>query len=201
MLPHPRSARPPRHPLRPEDGPELGDLIEAANHVATTARNLLTSMLAAGLTIATTMLASSDEALLRDSIEVMDAIGIKTRLSLIFLLVPVFFVFVHLNALMKLFLLHRRLGAVEEEMVRRKIPDGEKIRWRRLVHGFGFAQIHLPPENGRAARDVLHHHLQRFLMWVAIVLARRRPRLGKTVRQFPPEHRFARGLAVRNGPG
>lgn len=153
---------------RTERLPELNDLVSAANDVAQTARNLLTTMVAVALAMAATMLAASDEALLRDSFVAVEGLQIKARLSLVYLLTPMLFVFMHVHALLQLRLLDVRLKTLETDMAGRGFAPDERAHWRHLVHGFAFAQFLLPFHGG--GRTSAYWWIARVISWVAIVV-------------------------------
>jgi uncharacterized protein YjbI with pentapeptide repeats len=130
-------------------------------------------MLAIALTLAATMIASTDEAILRDSSEVLLSLGIKAKLSTTYLVAPVIFAFMHINALLQLYLLRNRLVGVEQEMQRQRLRPIERIRWRRLVHGFAFAQALLGSDghHDRDWEERIHRTLLVAMSWLAIVAA------------------------------
>jgi hypothetical protein len=72
---------------QPEE-PSLGNMVQAANDVAKTARALLAAVLAVALTLAATMIAATDEALFRDAAKVLPSLGVEIRLSTAFSIAP-----------------------------------------------------------------------------------------------------------------
>jgi len=149
----------------------LDKLIAGTNDVAATARTILTAMLVVAVTMAATMIAATDEALLRDSAEVFPNLGVKIKLSTAYVMAPIIFAFLHANALLQLHLLWQRLDGVEVEMRQLGINTRECARWRRTIHGLAFAQLMLGRENhdGSPLLAGVHRLLMAFLSWVAIV--------------------------------
>ncbi len=157
---------------KPPAKPELKDLVSAANEVAKTARDVLTAMLVVALTLAATMIAATDEALLRDSAEVFPGLGARVKLSTVFLLAPIVFTFLHANALLQLHLLAGRVRALDEEMKAQGLIDAARKPWRRMIHGFAFAQLLAGDDShGGGWGERLHRILLAFVSWLTIVAA------------------------------
>lgn len=148
--------------------PELKDLVSAANEVAKTARDVLTAMLVVALTLAATMIAATDEALLRDTAEVFPGLGVKVRLSTIFLLAPIVFVFLHANALLQLHLLAGRIRGLNAQMEAQGLDETARRSWRRMIHGFAFAQLLAGEDGHGGAGEKAHRTLLAVMSWLAI---------------------------------
>lgn len=150
--------------------PQLEKLVGAITESAQTARNVLGAMLAVALTITATMIATTDEAIFRDGAEIFPSLGVRIKLSTAYALIPPVFVFLHLNALLQLRLLAERLRAFEAQMRQDNFSQAERRAWRRLIHGFAFAQLLAGTEtNGtRNAVDIPHRLLLAFVSWLAI---------------------------------
>jgi len=145
---------------RPPPEPGLDMMVSAANEVAKTARVLLAAMLTVAITMAATMIAATDEALFRDAAKVFPSLGVEIRLSTAYALAPPLFLFLHVNALLQLHLLAKRLTALEAALPRR---PAERERWRGLVHGIAFAQI-LTSEHA----DRPHRFLLNFISYISV---------------------------------
>jgi uncharacterized protein YjbI with pentapeptide repeats len=157
---------------KPSNAPGLDKLVAGANEVAGTARTLFTAMLAVAVTMAATMIAATDEALLRDSAEVFPSLGVRVKLSTAYLMAPIIFLFLHANALLQLHLLGKRLRGLEAEMERLGLPELDRAAWRRTVHGFAFAQAMLGSDaHGPESRlEWLHRLLLAAMSWLAVAV-------------------------------
>lgn len=153
-----------REMKKPEQ-PGLDKLVAAISEAAQTARTVLTGMLVVALTLTATMIAATDEALFRDAAEVFPALGVKIRLSTAFTLAPPVFAFLHINAMLQLHLLAGRLRALEAAMQANALPACDRAEWRRLIHGFAFAQL-LASEPG--ARHLPHRILLAVVSWFSV---------------------------------
>jgi uncharacterized protein YjbI with pentapeptide repeats len=151
---------------RPEK-PGLDKMVTAISESAQTARSVLTGMLLVALTLTATLIAATDDALFRDSAEVFPSLGVKIKLSTAFALAPPVFAFLHINALLQLHLLARRLRVFEAAMFADNLPACDRAAWRRLIHGFSFAQL-LTPEIGLG--HLPHRLLLGAVSWFAVVL-------------------------------
>lgn len=145
--------------------PDLGQRVAAINDVAKTARTLLTSMAAIAVAMAATMIAATDEAIFRDSAKVFPSLSVEIRLSTAYTLAPVLFVFLHLNALLQLHLLTRRLCAFQDALTKQGCNADERQSWLRQLHGLSFAQMLLPDLQPGASRA-----LQGLATWISVVV-------------------------------
>ncbi len=132
--------------------PPLDKMVQAANEVAQTARTLLASMLAAAITLSATMIAATDEALFRDAAKVFPSLGVEIRLSTAYTLAPPLFWFLHVNALVQLHLLAKRLRALDVAIGQR---HADRAAWRGQVHGIAFAQLLTGESDGNLHRPLL----------------------------------------------
>lgn len=146
------------------EGPDLGARIGAINDVAKTVRALLTSMAAVAVGMAATMVAATDEAIFRDAAKVFPSLSVEIRLSTAFTLAPPIFAFLHLNALLQLHLLTRRLRAFVAVLDAEKSSPEDRESWFRQMHGLSFVQMLLPQAQGRVSTG-----LQGMATWISVV--------------------------------
>ena len=157
--------------------PSLSDLVKSINDTAQTARNVLTAMLVVAVSLTATVIATTDLALLRDSADVLPSLGVRLPVTVMYALAPPVFVFLHVNALLQLHLLAGRLAVFEDELKALTV-ETDRRRWRQLLHGFAFVQLHAGAESRAAtsgsealpARFVsdLGRMLLRFVVMVSI---------------------------------
>jgi uncharacterized protein YjbI with pentapeptide repeats len=145
----------------PVESPSLDKMVQAANDVAQTARTLLTAMLAVAVTLAATMIAATDEALFRDAAKVFPSLGVEIRLSTAFTLAPPLFCFIHVNALLQLHLLAKRLRALDAAITQR---NADRKGWLGQVHGIAIAQLLTGESEGR-----MHRQLLSLVTWLAVM--------------------------------
>lgn len=153
-----------RSPALSESAPDLAHRVSAINDVAKTVRTLLTSMAAVAIAIAATMIAATDEAIFRDSAKVFPSLSVEIRLSTAFTLAPPIFVFLHLNALLQLHLLTRRLRAFLAALEEGQHDEQSREAWLRQMHGLSFMQMLLPDRQGGISRL-----LQATASWISVV--------------------------------
>ncbi|MBR9971085.1 pentapeptide repeat-containing protein, partial [Magnetospirillum sulfuroxidans] len=151
-------------PALSESAPDLAQRVSAINDVAKTVRTLLASMAAVAVAMAATMIAATDEAIFRDSAKVFPSLSVEIRLSTAFALAPPIFVFLHLNALLQLHLLTRRLRAFLALTEERPHTEQSRDAWQRQVHGLSFVQMLLPDRQGGISRL-----LQAVASWISVV--------------------------------
>lgn len=151
-------------PALSESAPDLAQRVSAINDVAKTARTLLTSMAAVAVAMAATMIAATDEAIFRDSAKVFPSLSVEIRLSTAFTLAPPVFVFLHLNALLQLHLLTRRLRACLTLLNEGRHDEYSRDAWLRQLHGLSFVQMLLPDRQGGIGRL-----LQAIASWLSVV--------------------------------
>lgn len=126
----------------------LNDIIASVNDAAITARNVTNVTLGTAVTLVATILASSDEAILRNQLAMPFGIGVSIRLSIAYALMPVVFVFLHGNLLLQFHVLMERLQLFDARL-KEAYPYNktERDRWRRKLHGFAFVQFHTDDED------------------------------------------------------
>lgn len=147
-----------------ETSPDLAQRVSAINDVAKTVRTLLTSMAAVAIAMAATMIAATDEAIFRDSAKVFPSLSVEIRLSTAFTLAPPIFVFLHLNALLQLHLMTRRLRAFLAALDDGRHDEHSREAWLRQLHGLSFVQMLLPDRQGSIGRL-----LQAIASWISVV--------------------------------
>jgi uncharacterized protein YjbI with pentapeptide repeats len=144
--------------------PPLEKLVGAINDVAQTARTLFTALLATAVGMASTVLATTDLALLHESFELSSALGIKISVVHVYAFAPPVFLFLHVNGLLQLHLLRLRLRALNDELIRGKATADERTAWYRLLHGFVFVQM-FSREGATRSSQVL----MRMMAWLTLV--------------------------------
>ncbi|CAA7617250.1 membrane hypothetical protein [Magnetospirillum sp. LM-5] len=147
------------------DRPDLTSRVTAVNDVAKTARALLAALLVVAVTLAATMIAATDEALFRDAAKVFPSLSVEIRLSTAYALAPPVFLFLHMNALLQLRLLTRRLEALRGELAGLALSAEDRRAWAGQVHGLAFAQMRLTDGEAGWGR-----RLQVLITWISVVL-------------------------------
>ena len=89
---------------------EIDQLISSINEVAQSSRAVLAGLMFVALTIVATVLATTDQSVLRNSVEIAPQLGISLPVTLIHLLAPPVFLFLHVSALLQLDVLNQRLA-------------------------------------------------------------------------------------------
>jgi uncharacterized protein YjbI with pentapeptide repeats len=145
--------------------PGLTELLRAVNETAVTSRNIVTALLATAITLAATIIASSDEAILRDTLQAPFSISASVRLSTAYALMPPVFLFLHINALLQLKLLKERLDAFKAA-----IPTATERDWWRCLHGLAFVQSWIGDDTGDRLRDRLYRCLLTTVGFTSIAL-------------------------------
>ncbi len=149
--------------------PDLKDLVEAVNDTSRTARNVVNAMLVVAVTLGATIIGTTDEALLRETTEVIPTLGVSISLVTMYSLAPLVFLFLHANALLQLQVLIKHLTAFKKELNEVcKNDDDAKEKWRQMLHGFAFTQHH-GSRNLETTRNLVDSG-QSFLQWAMIML-------------------------------
>ncbi|HEY4162994.1 MAG TPA: pentapeptide repeat-containing protein [Dongiaceae bacterium] len=115
--------------------PSVSDLLASLNDTADTSRNVLTALLGIVLLLAATILASSDQAILRDALDAPFGINAQLRLSIAYILMPPIFLFIHAHALLQLKILQSRL-----QLFLKLIRSAGSKDWRQCISGFALLQ-------------------------------------------------------------
>lgn len=143
----------------------LPDIVSSVNDAAATARNVTTAMLGTAVTLAATILASTDEAILRDQLSAPFGISASISLHVAYALMPLVFLFLHVNGLLQLHVLTERIELFEK-MLKDHVPDvSERDRWRRRLHGFAFVQYFTDDELSKSNLNQLLEYIRNSLLW------------------------------------
>ena len=149
---------------REERGPSIEKRLDAVNAATITARNTTTAMLVLAITLAATVVATDDFAILLGTVKVLPELGVELPVVVAFLVAPPVFIFLHANVLLQLEVLAERLRSFYEA-----IPYGSDATWADLVHGFAFTQFHRPPPATTVEKSFLSpDRLHRFFLWIII---------------------------------
>lgn len=145
-------------PARPMDPEYRNALIASINATASQARLVLASMLVVAVSLAATVIGTTDEAILYDSADVLPALGVRLPVLTMYALAPPVFVFLHVTALLKLDLLGERVKLLDQ------LPGPERRRALHLLDGFPL--LRLLAGGGSLANALL----LRLVAWLSIVL-------------------------------
>nr|WP_298685824.1 pentapeptide repeat-containing protein [uncultured Dongia sp.] len=151
----------------------LEGYIESANEAAGTAQNVTTALLATAVTLAATVLASSDEAILRNSLEAPFGVGNAINLSIAYALMPPVFLFLHISCLMQLYILAKRLNLFEQRLksnIDNQGLAGKVLRdkWRHQLSGFSFVQYFTDDEVDEKHLDYFISVVRNLLLWLIV---------------------------------
>jgi uncharacterized protein YjbI with pentapeptide repeats len=143
----------------------LPDIVASVNDAAATARNVTTAMLGTAVTLAATILASTDEAILRDQLSAPFGISASISLHVAYALMPVVFLFLHVNGLLQLHVLTERIELFEKMLPDHVTNEKERDRWRRRLHGFAFVQYFTDDEHIDSNVNRLLEYIRNSLLW------------------------------------
>ena len=136
----------------------LRALADSINDTARMVRPNLTLAMVATLCLGVTLMASTDENLLRNGQVMLPQVGIGISLVQSYLFLPPVFVFLHSQLLLLLTILERKLRAYQAVLDNEQVPAVRRNEYWEWLSGFAFVQVY------RTERSILHP--LRMLSWL-----------------------------------
>lgn len=155
-----------RRPAKPTVS--LSELTSSANDAARTARGLIMAMLGTAVTLAATVLASTDQAILRDSLQAPFGIGVSIRLSIAYALMPPVFLFLHVTVLLQLHVLAVRIHSFNTRLKNESEPSAARDAWRQQLSDFWYVQYYVDDEEQPPGMEPVLEYIRNGLLWVVI---------------------------------
>lgn len=115
----------------------LEDVLASANDASGQARNVYLAFILVGAYIAITIGATTDEQLLRGAPVNLPVLNVGLPIVGFYLLVPWLLVVLHLNLLLQLYFLARRVHRLRDRLAR--LSNGARSTWLSRLHGFPFS--------------------------------------------------------------
>lgn len=146
----------------------LPDLVASTNDAGGTARNVITALLGTAIVLAATILASTDEAILRNSLDAPFGISASIKLSIAYALMPPVFLFLHATALLQLQVLAVRINAFTTLLTELKLPAKDGDAWKRQLSDFAYVQYYVDEDVAKTSVETLLEYARNGLLWVVI---------------------------------
>lgn len=143
--------------------PEVDQLVASVNDVSQMARTLFFGLLLVALTMAAIVVGTTDEAVLRDAVEVAPTLGVRISVSLAHVFAPIILLFLHANALIQLDLLGIRWVLLDQAMTKAGLSPDERKHQHARIHSFAAIQ-HLAGAQAKWTRRLLQ-----FITWLTVV--------------------------------
>jgi uncharacterized protein YjbI with pentapeptide repeats len=141
----------------------IDQLVTSVNDVAQLARALFFGLLLVALTVAAIVVGTTDDAILRNNIDVTPTLGVRLSVSLAHMFAPIILLFLHVNALIQLDLLGQRWIMLDQAIAVAGMNKLRKHHHARL-HGFAVIQ-HL----AEAKEANWTGRLLRVMTWLTVV--------------------------------
>ena len=142
----------------------LRSLADSINDTARTARTSLSLFLIVALYLFLTLISSTDENLLRNSLVELPQVGAGISLENSYIFAPLIFLYLHAQLLFLLSVLARKVQtfklALEEEFPGAASPNKQRDECRDWLSAFAFVQLFRPSSGGL--------HASKILVWLGI---------------------------------
>jgi uncharacterized protein YjbI with pentapeptide repeats len=143
---------------------KIEELIQSVNTAAGHARTLIASLLFIALTMSALVVGTTDEAMLRDSINAVPMLGVQISVSLLHLFAPIVLLFLHIGALIQLDLLDARRSRLQQSLLDTSIIQSVRSHYGARIDGMADAYSFAKDDG-----DVNPSHLRSLMAWLSIV--------------------------------
>lgn len=143
---------------------KIDQLIDSVNSAAAHARTLVVSLLFIALIMGAMVVGTTDEAMLRNSVDVAPELGVQISVSLAHLFAPIILLFLHVGALIQLDILDAR-HLLLQQALKNAIPlQSARKQHRGRIDGMADAYLLTKDED-----DANPSLLRRMMAWLSIV--------------------------------